>query len=175
MTRIVDYAALCYYCYAFMPCGRCKGGLVVLRNSMCNVWIVAFFSGLQRAAVQTELLKVVLSITLSLRCRLASNCPNCRPYCGQEDLSFRQALAADWDGMMSGLLVYAEARLVVQVSRLLQYSPVRRYSALQALTHPFFDELRDQSVTLPNGMALCFHLSSNSMHTRYAISLLLGV
>ena len=41
--------------------------------------------------------------------------------------------------------------LAVQVSRLLQYSPVRRYSALQALTHPFFDELRDQSVTLPNG------------------------
>ena len=40
---------------------------------------------------------------------------------------------------------------MVQVSRLLQYSPVRRYSALQALTHPFFDELRDQSVTLPNG------------------------
>lgn len=43
---------------------------------------------------------------------------------------------------------------MVQVSRLLQYSPVRRYSALQALTHPFFDELRDQSVTLPNGVAL---------------------
>ena len=41
--------------------------------------------------------------------------------------------------------------LAMQVSRLLQYSPVRRYSALQALTHPFFDELRDQSVTLPNG------------------------
>ncbi|CAL5223146.1 g5613 [Coccomyxa viridis] len=40
------------------------------------------------------------------------------------------------------------------VSRLLQYSPVRRYSALQALTHPFFDELRDQSVTLPNGRDL---------------------
>ena len=40
----------------------------------------------------------------------------------------------------------------MQVSRLLQYSPVRRYSALQALTHPFFDELRDGSVTLPNGV-----------------------
>lgn len=40
----------------------------------------------------------------------------------------------------------------MQVSRLLQYSPVHRYSALQALTHPFFDELRDQSVTLPNGV-----------------------
>lgn len=45
--------------------------------------------------------------------------------------------------------------LAVQVSKLLQYSPVRRYSALQALTHPFFDELRDQSTTLPNGMSCC--------------------
>ena len=44
--------------------------------------------------------------------------------------------------------------LAMQVSRLLQYSPVRRYSALQALTHPFFDELRNQSVTLPNGKPL---------------------
>ena len=43
----------------------------------------------------------------------------------------------------------------MQVSRLLQYSPVRRYTALQALTHPFFDELRDQSVTLPNGEPPC--------------------
>ena len=43
----------------------------------------------------------------------------------------------------------------MQVSKLLQYSPVRRYSALQALTHPFFDELRDQSTTLPNGVSFC--------------------
>ena len=48
----------------------------------------------------------------------------------------------------------------MQVSRLLQYSPVRRYSALQALTHPFFDELRDQSVTLPNGMAPSLYLET---------------
>ncbi len=38
-----------------------------------------------------------------------------------------------------------------QVSKLLQYSPLRRYSALQALTHPFFDELREGTTTLPNG------------------------
>ena len=40
---------------------------------------------------------------------------------------------------------------VCQVSKLLQYSPLRRYSALQALTHPFFDELREGTTTLPNG------------------------
>ena len=37
------------------------------------------------------------------------------------------------------------------MSKLLQYSPLRRYSALQALTHPFFDELREGTTTLPNG------------------------
>eukprot|EP00891_Asterochloris_glomerata_P006343 jgi/Astpho2/6343/Aster-06008 len=40
------------------------------------------------------------------------------------------------------------------VSKLLQYSPVSRTTALGALTHPFFDELRDPSTTLPNGRPL---------------------
>ncbi|KAF4355003.1 hypothetical protein G4B88_024040 [Cannabis sativa] len=40
------------------------------------------------------------------------------------------------------------------VSRLLQYSPNLRCSALDALTHPFFDELRDQNARLPNGRFL---------------------
>lgn len=38
-----------------------------------------------------------------------------------------------------------------QVSKLLHYSPVTRVTALGALTHPFFDELRDPTTTLPNG------------------------
>ncbi|XP_050223103.1 shaggy-related protein kinase alpha [Mercurialis annua] len=40
------------------------------------------------------------------------------------------------------------------VSRLLQYSPNLRCSALDALTHPFFDELRDPNSRLPNGRFL---------------------
>nr|GMD42293.1 shaggy-related protein kinase alpha [Ipomoea batatas] len=40
------------------------------------------------------------------------------------------------------------------VSRLLQYSPNLRCSALDALTHPFFDELRDPNIRLPNGRFL---------------------
>ncbi|XP_076895834.1 shaggy-related protein kinase eta-like [Bidens hawaiensis] len=39
-------------------------------------------------------------------------------------------------------------------SRLLQYSPNLRCSALEALTHPFFDELRQPNVHLPNGRPL---------------------
>ncbi|KAM1715338.1 hypothetical protein TB2_025353 [Malus domestica] len=37
------------------------------------------------------------------------------------------------------------------VSRLLQYSPNLRSTALEALAHPFFDELRDPNTRLPNG------------------------
>ncbi|KAG5127338.1 hypothetical protein JHK82_028173 [Glycine max] len=40
------------------------------------------------------------------------------------------------------------------VSRLLQYSPNLRCTALDALTHPFFDELRDPNSRLPNGRFL---------------------
>ncbi|KAJ8771817.1 hypothetical protein K2173_026994 [Erythroxylum novogranatense] len=40
------------------------------------------------------------------------------------------------------------------VSRLLQYSPNLRCSALDALTHPFFDELRDKNTHLPSGRVL---------------------
>ncbi|KAG0471947.1 hypothetical protein HPP92_016493 [Vanilla planifolia] len=40
------------------------------------------------------------------------------------------------------------------VSRLLQYSPNLRCSALEALVHPFFDELRDPNTRLPNGRFL---------------------
>ncbi|KAJ1704523.1 hypothetical protein LUZ63_004302 [Rhynchospora breviuscula] len=39
-------------------------------------------------------------------------------------------------------------------SRLLQYSPNFRYSALEACAHPFFDELREPKARLPNGRPL---------------------
>ena len=42
----------------------------------------------------------------------------------------------------------------MQVSKLLQYSPTQRYSAMQALTHPFFDELRNPATALPNGASV---------------------
>ncbi|XP_009757512.1 shaggy-related protein kinase NtK-1 isoform X1 [Nicotiana sylvestris] len=40
------------------------------------------------------------------------------------------------------------------VSRLLQYSPNLRCTALEAVTHAFFDELRDPNTRLPNGRVL---------------------
>ncbi|CAH9145817.1 unnamed protein product [Cuscuta epithymum] len=40
------------------------------------------------------------------------------------------------------------------VSRLLQYSPTTRCSALEACAHPFFDALREPNACLPNGKPL---------------------
>ncbi|KAB2595620.1 shaggy-related protein kinase theta-like [Pyrus ussuriensis x Pyrus communis] len=40
------------------------------------------------------------------------------------------------------------------VSRLLQYSPNLRCTTLEACAHPFFDDLRDPNMSLPNGRAL---------------------
>ncbi|KAL6975965.1 Shaggy-related protein kinase zeta [Sarracenia purpurea var. burkii] len=39
-------------------------------------------------------------------------------------------------------------------SRLLQYSPSLRCTALEACAHPFFDELREPNARLPNGRPL---------------------
>ncbi|KAK8521999.1 hypothetical protein V6N12_066569 [Hibiscus sabdariffa] len=40
------------------------------------------------------------------------------------------------------------------LSRLLQYSPNLRCTAIEACAHPFFDDLRDPTACLPNGRAL---------------------
>lgn len=36
---------------------------------------------------------------------------------------------------------------------LMQYEPDKRPAALAALTHPYFDELREENLVLPNGMS----------------------
>jgi len=40
------------------------------------------------------------------------------------------------------------------ISRLLVYNPERRLTPIEALQHPFFEELRDQHTRLPNGNPL---------------------
>ena len=40
------------------------------------------------------------------------------------------------------------------ISKLLIYSPSERLLPMEALCHPFFDELRDPNCTLPNGNTL---------------------
>jgi serine/threonine protein kinase len=40
------------------------------------------------------------------------------------------------------------------ISKLLQYSPNLRFIPMEAIAHPFFDELRDPETKLPSGNPL---------------------
>ena len=40
------------------------------------------------------------------------------------------------------------------ISKVLVYNPERRLKPLEAILHPFFDELREKATKLPNGNAL---------------------
>ncbi|KAL6561444.1 hypothetical protein OROMI_017045 [Orobanche minor] len=51
------------------------------------------------------------------------------------------------------------------VSRLLQYSPTLRFTALEACAHPFFDDLRVPNACLPNArlLPLLFNFAAEAM------------
>lgn len=44
----------------------------------------------------------------------------------------------------------ADANAIDLISKLLEYTPTQRLSAIEAMVHPFFDELRDPSTRLPD-------------------------
>lgn len=44
----------------------------------------------------------------------------------------------------------ADANAIDLISKLLEYTPTERLSAIEAMVHPFFDELRDPNTKLPD-------------------------
>lgn len=44
----------------------------------------------------------------------------------------------------------ADPNAIDLISRLLEYTPTQRLSAIEAMVHPFFDELRDANTRLPD-------------------------
>lgn len=44
----------------------------------------------------------------------------------------------------------ADASAIELISRLLEYTPTERLSAIEAMVHPFFDELRDPTTQFPD-------------------------
>lgn len=64
------------------------------------------------------------------------------------DFKFPQIKAHSWHKVFSKRL---PSEAVDLISRLLQYSPNLRCSALEACAHPFFDNLREPNAKLPNG------------------------
>jgi glycogen synthase kinase 3 beta len=47
-----------------------------------------------------------------------------------------------------------EKSAVDLIAHLLVYDPVKRLHPIEAIIHPFFDELRDEATRLPNGNEL---------------------
>ncbi|KAL3725769.1 hypothetical protein ACJRO7_030750 [Eucalyptus globulus] len=79
------------------------------------------------------------------------------------EFKFPQIKAHPWHKVYIHKCMPPEA--VELVSRLLHYSPNLRCTALDALIHPFFDELRDPNACLPNGQFLLplFKFKSNDL------------
>lgn len=48
----------------------------------------------------------------------------------------------------------ADPNAIDLISKLLEYTPTQRLSAIDAMAHPFFDELRDPSTRLPDSRHL---------------------
>eukprot|EP00873_Tetraselmis_striata_P020664 jgi/Tetstr1/440928/TSEL_029197.t1 len=67
------------------------------------------------------------------------------------EFKFPQIKAHPWSKVFSKRM---PADAVDLVSMLLQYSPEKRTTAIAAMTHPFFDELRNPNTKLPNGKPL---------------------
>ena len=44
----------------------------------------------------------------------------------------------------------ADPSAIELISKLLEYTPTQRLSAIDAMVHPFFDELRDPNTRLPD-------------------------
>lgn len=44
----------------------------------------------------------------------------------------------------------ADSSAIDLISKLLEYTPTQRLSAIEAMVHPFFDELRDPNTRLPD-------------------------
>ncbi len=67
------------------------------------------------------------------------------------DFAFPQIRPLPWNRVFRP---HVPAAAIDLVSQMLRYSPEHRISMLEALSHPFFDELRDLGTHLPNGKPL---------------------
>jgi len=57
-----------------------------------------------------------------------------------------------WEKVFKTKIVHKD--FIDLIDKMLVYSPVKRISAMKALCHPFFDELKDKNLVLPNGKKL---------------------
>ncbi|MED6171843.1 Shaggy- protein kinase theta [Stylosanthes scabra] len=67
------------------------------------------------------------------------------------EFKFPQIKAHPWNKVFPKAM---PSEAIDLASKMLQYSPNQRCTALEACAHPFFDDLRNPNVTLPNGRPL---------------------
>ena len=65
------------------------------------------------------------------------------------EFKFPTIKANNWGNVFKSRKVPQSA--IDLISKILKYNPKERPKPLKALTHPFFDDLRKQETTLPNG------------------------
>ena len=66
------------------------------------------------------------------------------------DTSFTPACWPDSEPSLAQVFRKASPDAIDLISRLLEYTPTQRLSAIDAMCHPFFDELRDPNTKLPD-------------------------
>jgi glycogen synthase kinase 3 beta len=68
------------------------------------------------------------------------------------EYKFPQIKACPWTKVFKTRLTTIESLDII--GKLLDYTPISRPTAIEAMTHPFFDELRQPGTKLPNGKDL---------------------
>jgi serine/threonine protein kinase len=70
------------------------------------------------------------------------------------EFRFPQVKACSWNKVFADRKPAPPPEAVDLITQLLQYNPNKRIKPIDALAHPFFDELRDPKARLPNGKPL---------------------
>jgi serine/threonine protein kinase len=70
------------------------------------------------------------------------------------EFKFPSVTPQTWDEVFEGREKDDLTECCDLMNKLLQYSPVNRITCFEALAHPFFNELRNSDVKLPNGQDL---------------------
>ena len=92
-----------------------------------------------------QLVEIIKVLGTPSRQEIAAMNPN------YTDFKFPQIRAHPWSKVFSKRM---PAEAVDLVSSLLRYAPGERATPLEAMAHPFFDELRDPATSLPSGAPL---------------------
>lgn len=92
-----------------------------------------------------QLVEIIKVLGTPSRAEIAAMNPN------YTDFKFPQIRAHPWSKVFSRRM---PPEAVDLVARLLRYAPGERATPLEAMAHPFFDELRDPATTLPSGAPL---------------------